>query len=168
MGTPERLQNLSIVRTRTRSQMTWPSELFSFAGRNKEHKNLKTRVFINHYGKGKSKCQIQNVGRSDLNQSVSERCQRQNVRIRPEARDQRQVRLQKTKLFIYFTDLYRMSVNVIGTILNTGKLEVNTGMSIKGCSWGMLTWISYPLRKPFPSHWLRSSRFCRVQVNTCL
>lgn len=167
MGTPKRLQNVSIVRTRTGSQMTWPSKLFSFAGRNTEHKNQKTRVFINHYGKGKSKCQIQNVGRSDLNQSVSERCQRQSVRVWPEARDQGQVRLQKTKLFIFSTDLYRMSVNVLGTILDPGKIEVNKDMSIKGCSWGMLTWISYPLRKPFPSHWLRA-RFCRVQVNTCL
>lgn len=41
---PKRLQDLPIVRTRTRNQMIWPSKLFSFVWGNTEHKNLKTEL----------------------------------------------------------------------------------------------------------------------------
>ena len=97
---------------------------------------------MNHYGKRKSKCQIQNVGRSVLNRSVSERCQRQSVRNRPEAKDQGPVRLQKTGVVHLFHKSFQDVYNVLGAIPGIGNTEVNKDISNKGCSWGMLTWRS--------------------------
>lgn len=97
---------------------------------------------MNHYGKGKSKCQNQNVGRSVLCQSVSERCQRQGVRKRPKAMDQGQIRLPKTNAVHLFRNSLLNVCNMLGAIPDIGNTEVNEGGSVKGCSWGMLTWSS--------------------------
>lgn len=94
---------------------------------------------MNHYSKGKSKCQIQNVGRSVLCQSVSGGHQSQGVRERPKAMDQGQIRLQKTNvvhlIWISLLNVY----NMLGTIPGIGNTEVNKGRSIKGSSWDTLT-----------------------------
>lgn len=59
-----------------------------------------------------------------MNQSVSERCQRQNVRERPETKDQGQVGLQKTKVVHLFLKSLLNVYSVLGTIPGIGNTEV--------------------------------------------
>lgn len=84
----------------------------------------------------------QNVGKSVLNQSVSERCQRQSVRKNLEAKDQGQVRLQKARIVHLLHKSLLNVYNMPGIIPGVGDTEVNKGMSVNGCSGGMLTWCS--------------------------
>lgn len=67
-----------------------------------------------------------------MNQSVSERCQRQSVKETPEAKDQDQVRLQKTSVVHLFHESLLNVYNVLGTVPVIGNTEVNKDMSIKG------------------------------------
>ena len=81
---------------------------------------------------------IQNVGRSVLCQSVSERCQRQGVRERPKAMDQGQTRLVETNAVHLFQNLLPNVYNMLGSFPGLGNTEVNEDGSIKGCFWGRL------------------------------
>lgn len=119
---------------------------------------------MNQCGKGKRKCQIQNVGRSILRQSVSQRCQRQGVRERPKAMDQGPVRLPKTNVHLFRNFLPHIS-NMLSSFPGIGNTEVNEARSTKGCSWGRLMWTStwmvllMHLLCPQPALWSHRIRF---------